>query len=370
MYRQRIILFFTMTILPLILLAIATLVFCIKYSLYIPAEYWIPEAITIKEHYAKTIKGPKIIIASGSNSLFGICTPLLKEKTNKEIVNLGLHGALPAEVLFILIKKYAKQNDIVIMPLEYSYYIGKKVFKKWQIDNLTTWGTEFIKEFSAGQILELYLKAIPSIPERIQNVNVKLPIRTYKEYMQDKNPPAILLPVLDFKNIVNYFGDSLQDNQSQLKNDFASDYEFNPINLNDYRFQQFKEYAEILAKQQITLLLTYPVTIQNPAFDLSNKEHLAKIEALNTKIQEHGLHIIGIPELSNFEFAYSHTRYHLNAEGAILRSLYFADMINCYLAGIPQEIPDLEAYKNEKKAEAKKYLNEYRKLGYFYEEKK
>lgn len=368
MYKKKVILFFSIILLSVFLLSIAAIRLCIKYPLYIPAEYWLPEAISIKEHYAKTIKEPKIIVIGGSSSLFGICTSILGEKTHKKIANFGLHAGLPLEVLFSLIKRNANSNDIVLMPLEYGeYFTREKKFSNWEITNLTTWGTEFIKEFPITQQIEMVFQTLPSIPERIKNFNFNLPIRTYKEYMQDKNPSAILSKVLDYSNSVNYFGDHLQDTQSKLKNDFTDSY-FNSINLNDYRFQQVKEFAEILAKQNIRLLLTYPVSIQNPHFDLSNKEHFAKIEALNNKIQEHGLNIIGIPELSNFELTYSlDTRYHLNAEGAILRSLYLADTINCCLADKAQEIADLEAYKKNKTAEAKQILEEYRKLGYFFE---
>lgn len=45
-----------------------------KYQLGSPvkAEWWIKNTYDIKDYIASSIKGPKIIIASGSNSLFGI----------------------------------------------------------------------------------------------------------------------------------------------------------------------------------------------------------------------------------------------------------------------------------------------------------
>ncbi len=113
-------------------------------------------------------------------------------------------------------------------------------------------------------------------------------------------------------------------------------------------------------------MLTCPVSIQNPKFDLTQKEHFDKVQALTDKIKEYELDIIGVPELSNFEPSYCYnTGRHLNAEGAILRSLYLADTINCYLANKAQEIQDMEEYKKQRKAEAKKMLEKYRKLGYY-----
>jgi hypothetical protein len=366
MYKQKIILFFSLILFSFICPLILSYLLCIKYPRYIPAEYWIKEAITIKEQYIKTITNPKIIIISGSNSLFGVCTPLIKEKTNKEIVNFGLHAALPIEVFFALIKRNAKPNDIILMPLEYTYYKKKNNITSWQANNLTSWGTEFIKEFSSTQFLEILIKSVPSLPNRIKNFNVDLPIHTYEEHMQDKNSSAIL-SLSSYRNAINNFGEILTDNKSKLKNDVTYAY-VNPAGLNDFRFEQLKDFSDYLAKQNIRLILTYPVSMQISDFNLFKKEHLTKIEAVNKKCEGYGLDLIGIPELSNFELPYSFdTEYHLNAEGAILRSLYLADTINCYLAGIPQEIADLEEYKNEKKAEAKKILEEYRKLGYFSE---
>lgn len=250
------------------------------------------------------------------------------------------------------------------MPLEYLFYVKKKSLEDWTIRSLVTWGTEYIKEFSMKDRLAIYFKAIPYIPERIKNYNVKFPVPTYEEYMLNLNPTAILTKNLNGKYIVNPFGDFSIDNPSKIKSNFRLAY-FHTTDFKNYIFEQLKEFSNCLAKQNIQVILTYPVSIQNPDFDLSQKEHLVKIKTLQDKIKKYGLIIIGIPELSQFELPYSFDfPYHLNAEGAILHTLYFADMINSYLADKAQEIPDLEAYKNEKKKEAKEILEEYRKLGY------
>ena len=159
----------------------------------------------------------------------------------------------------------------------------------------------------------------------------------------------------------------LYDDLNTLPENYSYSY-FNIEDLKNFRFQQLKVFSKFLAKKNIKLILTYPVSIRIQDFDLSKKEHLKKIEAFNKKCEEYDLELIGIPELSNYDrkFAFDFA-YHLNAEGAILRSLYLADSINCYLANKPQEIADLEAYKKQKKAEAKEILHEYRKLGYFFE---
>lgn len=342
---------------------------CIKYPRYIPASYWIAEGLIIKEHYALTIIKPKIFIISGSNSIFGICTPLLKEKTNREIINLGLIAPLPFKLYFAVIKRNAKPNDIVLMPMEYYYFIrNEREINSESLHNLTTWGMPFLNEFSIIEKLQLTIQSIPSLPQRIKNYNKNFPIRTYEEYMQNKNQKAILANKNPYANAINYWGDHLLDLPTTDSWDKSNEKYFTANKLKNDHFMLLKNFSDFLAKQNIKLILTYPTSIQKSDFDLSKKEHLSKIIAFNNKIKEHGLTIIGIPELSNFEQIYAFdSPYHLNAEGAILRSLYLADTINCYLAGKPQEISNMEEYKNEKKAEAKIILEEYRKLGYFSE---
>lgn len=364
MYKQKVILFFSCLV-PIFFLLILSVLFFLKHPLYTPAAfYWVKNAITVKEHYCHTITKPKIFIISGSNSFYGICTPLLKEKTNMEIVNFGVTYLLSLKSLFVLIKRNTNPNDIVIMPLEYEYYLNKNITEV-EVNILTTWGTDILFELSPLEILEILVHAIPNYYKRFKDFNFNLPILTYNEYIKNKNLTAILTTSRDYS--VNYWGDYTLDVPSLLENNYTKN-PFKEKKIKNTYFRQLKSFSDFLAKQNIKLLLTYPVSIQNQEFDLTNKKHLNIIKTLNKKFKEYELNYIGIPELSNFELNYSSDHYyHLNAEGAVLRSLYLADSINSYLENKPQQIPDLEAYKNEKKKEAKKILEEYRKLGYFSE---
>lgn len=75
MYKQRVILFFSIFV-SFLILTLGMGLLSIKYPRYIPnATYYTKALIVVKEHHAKTVSDQKIIIASGSNSLFGICTP-------------------------------------------------------------------------------------------------------------------------------------------------------------------------------------------------------------------------------------------------------------------------------------------------------
>ncbi len=239
MYKQRIILFFSIVLFSFLLL-ITTLFFCIAHDFHLPMSYWIKEAINIKEHVSNAIAKPKILIVSGSNSLYGICSPLLKEKINKEIVNFGFTYVMPLEFYFGIIKNNAKPNDIVIMPLEYKFYTRDNSFSIHQIKNLTTWGTEYIKEFSTDQIFKLLFQSLVTIPERLTNSTIEFPIRTYKEYMEDKKTSALLTKKFFVDDSINCFGDLLVDHKRVLRDDYT-DSNFNEADFLNFRFQQLKK---------------------------------------------------------------------------------------------------------------------------------
>lgn len=79
-------------------------------------EWW-----EIKEEYAAEAKSPKILLISGSNTLFGIDAALMEKELQMPVVNFGTHAGLNRYVLSRS-QKSLKTGDIVILPLEYPMY--------------------------------------------------------------------------------------------------------------------------------------------------------------------------------------------------------------------------------------------------------
>ncbi len=365
MYKQRIKLFFLISFLLFALSFFFILLFA-KYPLYTQAEYWLKDAITIKNEYNKQIRSPKIIVISGSNSLFGICSSLLQEKTRYNVLNLGLHASLPLEFLIILAKKYAEPNDIVLMPLEFSYYCSEKIFNRWQIENLTTWGIEYLKDFNLLDRTQIILKAMSTYYNRLKKCTFKLPIKTYDEYVKNKNMSALLSDKYDYGNSINFYGEILMDQKSKLPQTVTYSY-INLEHIKNFRFNELKLLADTLKKQNIQLLFTFPVMFNNSQFNLSKKENAISIEKFKKKFAEFHLPLIGNPKLLTLDLPYSYdTAYHANAEGAILRTLYLADAINAYLLGKENSIANITTYKKEKEKEAYTILEKYRLKGYIF----
>ena len=61
---------------------------------YERAEHWLSDVYFAKEYRAAHIVEPKVIIVSGSNSLFGFDSKTLENLIGKPVVNLAGHAAL------------------------------------------------------------------------------------------------------------------------------------------------------------------------------------------------------------------------------------------------------------------------------------
>uniref|UniRef100_UPI001C40B411 hypothetical protein n=2 Tax=unclassified Helicobacter TaxID=2593540 RepID=UPI001C40B411 len=73
---------------------------------------------------------------------------------------------------------------------------------------------------------------------------------------------------------------------------------------------------------------TYPVTVENPYFSLKNPKTFAKIEHLKSELAKHNIPIYGDFRDSHFEKKYFfNSPYHLNSEGAKLRTQNFVKML-------------------------------------------
>jgi hypothetical protein len=89
----------------------------------IAAEYWVREMITVKRSIAQKYRGQhKIIIASGSSTLFGIDAKQLSDELKIPVLNFGLHAGLSLETILSEAESAAEKDDTIILSLEPHYY--------------------------------------------------------------------------------------------------------------------------------------------------------------------------------------------------------------------------------------------------------
>jgi hypothetical protein len=102
------------------------------------SEPWLHSVLLKKESKASKIPNntKRILIISGSNSLFGISAKMIQSSTGIQTVNLGSHGALGGEYILKRVKPLMRAGDIVVLPLEYHCYLSKGI--KYDFDTSTT----------------------------------------------------------------------------------------------------------------------------------------------------------------------------------------------------------------------------------------
>lgn len=338
------------------------LITCFKPK-YIPAEYWIPEVLIKKDIISKKIKNNKIIIVSGSNALFGVSSLTLQERTGKDVLNLATHAGVPIDFLLSIAKEYATAGDIVIMPLEYGYLYRESSPSQWEVEQFTTWGRNYLDSFSMYKKSLILAKSAKFLANRIINMAKPIPVRSRAALQLMNNNKIISEKAYDTASLnifCEFFIDAPpQPHMLEMKNS-GVEYDI-PEALSDDFVEKMTNATKDFEKKDITLFVTYPVSIKNKLFDTDNAEHIEKIQKIYDKISRSGIKTFGNAHKYNIDVSnFYDTTYHLNAKGATLRTLFLADDLLDMLAGadIPQR-PSVD-YFNAKNKDAVRILNGYR----------
>jgi hypothetical protein len=144
----------------------------------IQAEYWVSELITVKDYLLRHYTGkPRIIIAGGSSTLFGIDADYASKQLHTPVFNYGLHAGMRLEDLLDDTRDVVAPGDTLILALEPQYFRAPSHFNAWDLSNIIAW------ENSAWQKMSFIKKAqfVTSIsPDFLENMMIaeKIKIRT------------------------------------------------------------------------------------------------------------------------------------------------------------------------------------------------
>ena len=120
----------------------------------IAAEYWVREMIVVKRSIAREHAGRrKLIVASGSATLFGVDTAQLGRELGLPAINLGLHAAMSLERILGEAAHAAAPGDAVILALEPEYYCARGP-TAWQARNAIAWDHEQWSAWSTRERIE------------------------------------------------------------------------------------------------------------------------------------------------------------------------------------------------------------------------
>jgi hypothetical protein len=133
----------------------------------IRAEYWVREMLTVKHEILTAYAGKrKIVVLSGSNSLFNVDTGTLTDQLGEPVINLGLHQFLALDEILAEGASSVSAGDVVVLPLEPHFYCEGGM-TSWQIRNDIAWDERRWSTLSLRDRFGIALKAGPVLPFEI-----------------------------------------------------------------------------------------------------------------------------------------------------------------------------------------------------------
>ncbi|MGQ0684164.1 hypothetical protein [Bradyrhizobium sp.] len=286
---------------------------------YQPAEHWLFDVYSIKEHRARQSASPKLVIASGSNALFGMDSELLERLLGKPVVNMAGHAGLPIDFHAEKALTIAAAGDTVVMPLEFGYYASEPKPTSWEVANLASWGADYAKRdlrrlwtlfrhsTLADSVQRLRLRPIPHDPLAVvlarATENTAGGIAVWQGYSYRS---------------ANAWGDFFVREGGPT---FEGPAPYTRGQLTPYAIERLSEIRRKFEGQGVTLRLTWPVTAKNREFDLTRPEHRKPVIEIKERLRAAGIEFICEPEYFHFDrHLFLNTNYHLGTEGAVYRT--------------------------------------------------
>lgn len=278
----------------------------------------ISTAYVINKHreIAKNIDNPKILFVSGSSGRFGIDTKLISKELNYATVNLGSSVGLRLDYIFYDAKKSIKNNDIVVLPLEYvSYHEDKlsttRVIQIWQSD----------KEYFDKMLFKDKIQLLYSIPIHTE-ITV---IGTYlgKPIKKEDNPTIVNL---------NENGDYINTLETDEENvNIKEPFDKNKNYLDENTKNSIIDFLNYCKSKNVKVFVTYPPYYYKQSyFDGYNLEQINKIKQF---WQEQNVMILG--QYTDFIYTnksdFLDNEYHLNIKGKEKRTKKIIELLRPYI---------------------------------------
>ena len=121
----------------------------------VPASY--------KWFLLKDVPGPRIIIESGSNSYHAIDTDALGAALGMTAINIADNGGYALEDKVTRLETYARPGDVVVLPLEWTFYHREKLTDNY-VDTLFTSNRDYYRTMPT---LKRVKRALSLPPEKI-----------------------------------------------------------------------------------------------------------------------------------------------------------------------------------------------------------
>lgn len=304
------------------LLGFIIFLFAVFYQLGAPTESsrWIDEIYKIKSSIANSLKTPKLVIVSGSNALLGISCKMIDQASGVPCLNGGTNGGIDLHYLLARSRTWIKSGDLVLLPLEYEYYLATDTPNSVFIDYVFSRDPKYL--LSVNLLTQLRLIWGLSFERLFLGIKGKL------------QPPQAIQSGYQSKTINEYGDDTSYDKTQQTKAELI------PIAI-DRKFQQGYATSNILSfvnwcqQNNVQLIVTWPNTLWFDIYQQPSKQEF--FQSLENFYKVNRVPVLGKPKDFMYEPSlFSDTVYHMNEQGVRQRTMQIINLLKPYLETMPK----------------------------------
>jgi hypothetical protein len=277
-----------------------------------------------KEQRAASISGPRLLLLSGSNSLFGLNAQVITQETGYPTVNMGFHAGLDLDYLLYYIKRTARPGDTIFMPLEYPLY-GREYNNDLRDDFILARDPGFFHQMSWLDIL--------GMSTRIRFVRLQ-------QGWHFRRHPEKLHPNSRYENSTDDYGDGTTNMLAERKPDLPAlsvvCVELTEGIPSDHAlgFDLLRDFIAWTKANHIRLLAGFPNLLDRPEYH--GPKGKEAVEVITRFYESEGVPVVGnawetlLPSDQFFD-----TTYHLTHEAAIERTKRLVPELLPYLQKTP-----------------------------------
>ncbi len=322
-----------------------------------PKKYKFSKAcIEVKQNLSQNLNGNKIIITSGSNSLFSINSKYIEEKLKYKVANLAFWADMDISFLYYQLIDIVKKNDIILMPLEYQYYNRTNLTENFIDAMMWIRKEDYIKKLAFTEYMNFIRTVNPSkvFNNALNQQNKKSEFTKTNQLIKQRLADIYKdgYTMANKNEILNKSGTREAMNIDNKKI-ILDNFNIASVEISDHFIRYFKKISTLAKSKNAKLILTYPSSYQNIKIFKENNKYGIMTKALKKNLNNKNILIECNPYqsfLSDRKLIYD-TQYHANRLGALVRTINLVDCIKPIINDFNYIISDLEAYEKTKRLE-------------------
>lgn len=286
------------------LIAALSLILSVEISLGSKPEggRWVAELLD-KKSVAIEKKLPKLVILSGSNSLFGFSARILSENYGIETINASIHAGLGLNYILNYARPYIASGRIFVLPLEYPLY-GKPSSSGAFLYQVIGFDPRYFRQLNFLEKIKVISAISMTDRARFLRAVVAPQAKNEADGYQSKT--------------LNEWGDETANTiEKRTKVMLASATKNKPqkYSVDDAVWDELEVFIKDVEAAGGKVLLAYP-NIYEDSFDLKTNESFFK--DINQRANKLGIKFLGNPEKYTFDDSRAFdTNYHQNTIGQV-----------------------------------------------------